>query len=469
MWCRGSDGQIICLAASLSALSYPFCLPGLSCSSLTPLLFIQCFLSLLALHLFLMSLAFMTIDANKRKMMMMMILTNPVSLSHPYMHTQVIISSPTGTETIELDERELYVVSTNEADRKAAIAKFAELQDSFRARSQSRSPRTTRREPSEREETLPPLPTSQGRPITAHGASSAVLAGRTREHDTASRTRMRETSAEANGSGSSGTQRSSSAIATGKSSNSSHRQKRPHTSAGSTPPHHHSSDSGAFGLFGKRSRLSAAASASVAVAPELSRPDGTGNVGPSGQHSSDSGAFSSSSLPLSSTSGRESDTKRMRSLARTESAKSDLSMHSVHHQHSHGRRQEQHRDQRQHPSAWWPMASPSSSTGTSATTATTTTTSSVSSMHDGMHTDTSASSLADGLDSHGSRASSTNNNSNNRGRSISHDNGNSKVRACEEGMVRIGLPMGNSTPSKSRKGVLAKFNKLLRRGNSPPT
>lgn len=54
---------------------------------------------------------------------------------------QIIVSSPsTGTETIELEERELLLIATNESERKLAITKYTDAS----ARSKSKSPRRSK-------------------------------------------------------------------------------------------------------------------------------------------------------------------------------------------------------------------------------------------------------------------------------------------------------------------------------------
>ena len=68
-------------------------------------------------------------------------------------------SPSSGTETLELAEQELLVVSTNEAERELALAKYNELQDAMvidgNVRSKSKSPRRAR---PDREELIPPSP-----------------------------------------------------------------------------------------------------------------------------------------------------------------------------------------------------------------------------------------------------------------------------------------------------------------------
>lgn len=97
--------------------------------------------------------------------------------------TQIIAQSPSGSDTLELNEKEIFVVSTNNAERQLAITKYNEMLDSAHQeyRSKSKSPRRTR---ADREELppspLPPVsstakagvahmpgPTSKTRPITS--------------------------------------------------------------------------------------------------------------------------------------------------------------------------------------------------------------------------------------------------------------------------------------------------------------
>jgi len=69
------------------------------------------------------------------------------------------VTSPSGTETLELADQELLIVSTNEAERQLALAKYNEMQDAIlvnhTSRSKSKSPRRSR---PEREDPIPPSP-----------------------------------------------------------------------------------------------------------------------------------------------------------------------------------------------------------------------------------------------------------------------------------------------------------------------
>lgn len=78
---------------------------------------------------------------------------------------QVVVSSPSGTESIELAEQELVVVSTNDAERQLAISKYNDLLDTScpaGTRSKSKSPRRTRREREELHAAPPSAPMGAG-------------------------------------------------------------------------------------------------------------------------------------------------------------------------------------------------------------------------------------------------------------------------------------------------------------------
>ncbi|KIM49441.1 hypothetical protein M413DRAFT_438626 [Hebeloma cylindrosporum] len=76
-----------------------------------------------------------------------------------FIRAKVIVTSPSGTETLELADQELLIVSTNEAERQLALAKYNEMQDAMivnpSSRSKSKSPRRSR---PEREDPIPPSP-----------------------------------------------------------------------------------------------------------------------------------------------------------------------------------------------------------------------------------------------------------------------------------------------------------------------
>ncbi|PPQ77592.1 hypothetical protein CVT25_011384 [Psilocybe cyanescens] len=86
-----------------------------------------------------------------------------------FIRTKIIVTSPSGTETVELADQELLVVSTNEAERQLALSKYNELQDAMvvdgYSRSKSKSPRRTR---PERDDAIPPSPAPT---ITTNAAS----------------------------------------------------------------------------------------------------------------------------------------------------------------------------------------------------------------------------------------------------------------------------------------------------------
>ncbi|KAF7322828.1 hypothetical protein HMN09_00062200 [Mycena chlorophos] len=71
----------------------------------------------------------------------------------------LVVSSSHGTESVELQERELFIVSTNDAERQLALSKFDEARYSEGGRSKSKSPRRSQRQP----DTAPPLPASASR------------------------------------------------------------------------------------------------------------------------------------------------------------------------------------------------------------------------------------------------------------------------------------------------------------------
>ncbi|KAH9484049.1 hypothetical protein JR316_0003528 [Psilocybe cubensis] len=77
-----------------------------------------------------------------------------------FIRTKIVVTSPSGTETIELADQELLVVSTNDAERQLALAKYNELQDAMvsdgYSRSKSKSPRRSR--PERDDSAIPPSP-----------------------------------------------------------------------------------------------------------------------------------------------------------------------------------------------------------------------------------------------------------------------------------------------------------------------
>jgi len=125
-----------------------------------------------------------------------------------FVRTKIIVTSPYGTETIELADQELFIVSTNDAERQLAIAKFHEMQDAMVAegstkRSKSKSPRRSRADKPELDGKMPPSP---GVAMLANVSNTT-------------------------GSGASGSKLPPSSFAPGRSSKSSS-SRRPHTSAG---------------------------------------------------------------------------------------------------------------------------------------------------------------------------------------------------------------------------------------------
>ncbi|KAJ7109201.1 hypothetical protein C8R44DRAFT_801886 [Mycena epipterygia] len=81
---------------------------------------------------------------------------------------KIVVSSPFGTESLELEEKELLVVSTNETERQLALAKYNDAY-SDSARSKSKSPRRSRR----LNDDAPPLPASASRAEHSHRISSS--------------------------------------------------------------------------------------------------------------------------------------------------------------------------------------------------------------------------------------------------------------------------------------------------------
>jgi hypothetical protein len=91
--------------------------------------------------------------------------------------TQITLATPAGTETVDLEEKELLISSTNESERKLALATFNNK--SVRARSKSKSPRRTKREKlggtSPTSTVLPPVPVSAGSPPSQSQSHSTDL------------------------------------------------------------------------------------------------------------------------------------------------------------------------------------------------------------------------------------------------------------------------------------------------------
>ncbi|PFH52398.1 hypothetical protein AMATHDRAFT_56953 [Amanita thiersii Skay4041] len=63
-----------------------------------------------------------------------------------FVRVKIVVSSPSGVETIELEEKELLVVSTNETERQSAINKYNEITKAAIVRSASKSPRRPKKD-----------------------------------------------------------------------------------------------------------------------------------------------------------------------------------------------------------------------------------------------------------------------------------------------------------------------------------
>ncbi|KAJ7694189.1 hypothetical protein B0H17DRAFT_1058115 [Mycena rosella] len=89
-----------------------------------------------------------------------------------FARVKVVVSSSLGTESLELEEKELLVVSTNEAERQLALSKYNDaLYSNYSdgGRSKSKSPRRSRR----LHDDAPPLPASASRAEHSHRVSSS--------------------------------------------------------------------------------------------------------------------------------------------------------------------------------------------------------------------------------------------------------------------------------------------------------
>ncbi|KAJ6630672.1 hypothetical protein B0H10DRAFT_1982310 [Mycena sp. CBHHK59/15] len=85
---------------------------------------------------------------------------------------KIVVSSPSGTDSLELGEKELLVVSTNEAERQLALSKYNDAAHSNYpdgTRSKSKSPRRSRRLHDE----VPPVPASASRAEHSHRVSAS--------------------------------------------------------------------------------------------------------------------------------------------------------------------------------------------------------------------------------------------------------------------------------------------------------
>ncbi|KAJ7046603.1 hypothetical protein C8F04DRAFT_877543, partial [Mycena alexandri] len=85
-----------------------------------------------------------------------------------FVRVKIVGSSSFGTESLELEERELLVVSTNETERQLALSKYNDARYDG-ARSKSKSPRRTHRQA----DNAPPLPASASRAEHPHRVSAS--------------------------------------------------------------------------------------------------------------------------------------------------------------------------------------------------------------------------------------------------------------------------------------------------------
>ncbi|KAJ6496508.1 hypothetical protein C8R47DRAFT_1114347 [Mycena vitilis] len=85
-----------------------------------------------------------------------------------FVRVKIVVSSSSGTESLELEEKEVLVVSTNEAERQLALSKYNDAH-SDGPRSKSKSPRRSRR----LNDDAPPLPASASRAESSHRFSSS--------------------------------------------------------------------------------------------------------------------------------------------------------------------------------------------------------------------------------------------------------------------------------------------------------
>ncbi|KAG7452653.1 uncharacterized protein BT62DRAFT_989758 [Guyanagaster necrorhizus] len=87
------------------------------------------------------------------------VITDFVSVKF-FVRVKVVVTSPSGTESLELEERELFIVSTNDAERQLALANYESLQQAA-LRSKSKSPRRSRRTHDDLPGTPVPRPPSE--------------------------------------------------------------------------------------------------------------------------------------------------------------------------------------------------------------------------------------------------------------------------------------------------------------------
>ncbi|KAK0503107.1 hypothetical protein EDD18DRAFT_1136397 [Armillaria luteobubalina] len=101
------------------------------------------------------------------------VITDFVSVKF-FVRVKVVVTSPSGTESLELEERELFVVSTNDTERQLALANYESLQQE-NLRSKSKSPRRSRRT----HDDLPGTPVP--RPPSERSDGHAVSSGSSRQ------------------------------------------------------------------------------------------------------------------------------------------------------------------------------------------------------------------------------------------------------------------------------------------------
>ncbi|KAH7889649.1 hypothetical protein F5I97DRAFT_1846049 [Phlebopus sp. FC_14] len=136
-----------------------------------------------------------------------------------FLRIKLVVSSPVSSaETVELEDKELVIVSTNDSQRQLALSRYSELGHTSRSRSKSKSPRRSKRD--RLKEQLPSSPRSP-RPacVSEEAPMSAPVVSRTHQHtDVLPRHAYKFSS--------------SSAPYPGNSSQKSKSSRRPHTSAG---------------------------------------------------------------------------------------------------------------------------------------------------------------------------------------------------------------------------------------------
>ena len=96
---------------------------------------------------------------------------------------QIIVSGPAGTESLDLDEEELLVVSTNDSERQLAMSKYNQLVNAAvdAYRSKSKSPRRSRRD----RDALPSPPSSppaENQGVHLHPKSAMQIEPSARPH-----------------------------------------------------------------------------------------------------------------------------------------------------------------------------------------------------------------------------------------------------------------------------------------------